>query len=125
MEKWLSEREPLEEQSCAPAPDSVSRSLKKYSRESRNLQRELIGLSDTGLQDCLPRLAVGDAFVRIGTPSLTASDEAVPSRKVSGADSAAAQELVDVLTGHSVLMAIDEDAEVPYAPWSLRYSGHQ
>lgn len=125
VEKWLSEREPLDEQPCAPAPDSVSRSLKKYSRSNRDIPRELIGLSDTGLRDCVPRLAVGDAFVRLGTPSLSCSEEDAPRRKVSGADNAIAQELVDILTGHSVLMAIGEGAQVPYAPWSLRYSGHQ
>lgn len=124
VETWLSEREALEEQTCAPAPDSVERDLKKYSRSIRDIPRELIGLSDTGLQDCLPRLAVGDAFVQLGTPSLVPLED-TPRRKVSGADNAITQELVDVLTGHSVLMAIDEDSKVPYAPWSLRYSGHQ
>ena len=40
-------------------------------------------------------------------------------------DDEAVNELVDVLSGHSVLMSYGEDGRTPYAPWSLRYSGHQ
>jgi hypothetical protein len=34
------------------------------------------------------------------------------------------QELIDVLGGHAMLIS-GEDADVSFAPWSLRYSGHQ
>ncbi|KAI5115199.1 hypothetical protein M0805_009632 [Coniferiporia weirii] len=123
VERWLSEHEPLEELSLAPSP--VAGNLKKYSRDKRDVTRELIALSDSALRDCLPQLAVGDAFVQIGAPSISAENEEAPDRKVSGEETAIRQELVDVLTGHSVLMATGEDAEVSYTPWSLRYSGHQ
>ncbi|KAF8751625.1 hypothetical protein RHS01_08554 [Rhizoctonia solani] len=49
-------------------------------------------------------------------------------KKKKRQDNAARQELVDVLSGHSVLMSIPPSAESEekgYAPWSLRYSGHQ
>lgn len=123
VEHWLSSYEPLDEQPLAPAPNSGH--LKKYSREKRDIPRELIGLSDSCLRDCLPHLAVGDAFVEIGPPSLSATEVEIPKRPVSGEQTAIRQELIDVLTGHSVLMSIGENIELPYAPWSLRYSGHQ
>ncbi|KAH8118049.1 UPF0061-domain-containing protein [Phellopilus nigrolimitatus] len=125
VEHWLSAYEPLDERPCAPAQNEGAKHLKKYSRDKREIERELIGLSDSGLRDCLPHLAVGDAFAQIGAPSLSASGEETPLRPVSGEKAAVRQELVDVLTGHSVLMSTGEDAEAPYAPWSLRYSGHQ
>ncbi|KAL5486061.1 hypothetical protein ACEPAI_7105 [Sanghuangporus weigelae] len=128
IEKWLSEREPLEEQPLASARDAEkNRVLKKYSRDTRELKRELIALSDSCLRDCLPQLDVGDAFIQLGKPALTESDETLddPNNQVSAEQNAVRQELVDILTGHSVLMAPDEDTEVSYTPWSSRYSGHQ
>ena len=127
IENWLTEREPLEERPLASAGDTGRRLLKKYSRETRELKRELLALSDSCLRDCLPQLDVGDAFVQLGKPTLTESDETLDDLnvQVSAEQNSVRQELVDVLTGHSVLMAIDEDAEDPYAPWSSRYSGHQ
>lgn len=119
----MSEYEPLDERTAAPSPSTLG-VLKKYSRDKRNIPRDLIGLAPSCLNDCLPHLAVGDAFVHIGPPSLTV-DEDIPVQPSSGADKAIREELVDVLTGHTVLMGIGEDAQVPYAPWSLRYSGHQ
>lgn len=123
VEQWLSAREPLDELPRASVSDAVP--LRKYSRGKRDIPRELIGLSDSGIRDCLPQLAVGDAFVQIGAPSLSAADEECPIRPVSGEQSAIRQELVDVLTGHTVLMSLRDNEDIPYAPWSLRYSGHQ
>lgn len=37
----------------------------------------------------------------------------------------ARQDLVDVLSGHATLMSPPEVTEGGFAPWSLRYSGHQ
>lgn len=125
VERWLSSFEPLEERSSAPS--GVASSLKKYSSGKRELKRELIGLSDTALRDCLPHLDIGDAFTHIGKPSLTTPDgELNGSALINGySGSTTAQDLVDVLSGHSVLLSKGEDERLAYAPWSLRYSGHQ
>lgn len=92
---------------------------------------ELIGLSETGLRDFLPQLDVGDAFQLLGVPELkpSASDGEVQIHEKEVIDSSvpggkARQELVDILAGQATLMSHD-GAEVPFAPWSLRYSGHQ
>ncbi|KLO17399.1 UPF0061-domain-containing protein [Schizopora paradoxa] len=129
VENWLSSHEPLEERSLASTPSPGV--LKKYSCAKRDgMERILIGLSDTCLRDCFPHLAVGDAFVELDTPTLSMKDPGgndlfeTPRRKVAGDQAAARQELVDVLSGHSVLMSID-GSEPGYTPWSLRYSGHQ
>ena len=119
----LSEYEPLDERPTAPS--TTPSVLKKYSRDKRDIPRDLIALSPFCLSDCVPNLAVGDAFVQLGPPTLSAVDEEIPSRPVYGSDKAVREELVDVLSGHSVLMNIDEETQVPYAPWSSRYSGHQ
>ncbi|EUC57586.1 YdiU domain protein [Rhizoctonia solani AG-3 Rhs1AP] len=121
IEEWLSKHEPLEELSLA----SGSGPLKKYTaREgARNQKRILLAVAATGLNDCLPHLDVGDAFDVIGSGSLSK-----PSTASEEKDNAARQELIDVLSGHSVLMDIPSSAESEqkgYAPWSLRYSGHQ
>ncbi|CDO77386.1 hypothetical protein BN946_scf184835.g8 [Trametes cinnabarina] len=44
----------------------------------------------------------------------------------AAAAAAARQELVDVLSGHALLANVEgDDPQTQWAPWSLRYSGHQ
>ena len=85
---------------------------------------ELLGLSQTGLRDCLPHLDVGDAFENLGKPSLMGHDDSRGKQAEDNKAVATRQELIDVLGGHAMLISSD-DADVPFAPWSLRYSGHQ
>lgn len=119
IEKWLAARE------AAHVRDGSTPSqhgLRLHYPENRALPVELIGLSPTGLKDCLPHLDVGNAFQVIGTPSLTA--ETSNDKADTKEHSSELQELLDVTSGQAVLMSGD-DSETPYAPWSLRYSGHQ
>jgi len=107
--------------------DRTSR-LKKYYPEAgkRDQSLQLIGLSETGLRDCLPHLHVGDAFDTLGSPTLSQSFEDDPERAPASEEKIAIrQELIDVLSGHATLMDADKSSDVPWAPWSLRYSGHQ
>ncbi|ETW83014.1 hypothetical protein HETIRDRAFT_315131 [Heterobasidion irregulare TC 32-1] len=122
VEQWLSEREALHEK----ADENGRASLSKWYPKNRDQLMDLIGLSETGLRDCLPHLDVGDAFDVLGVPALAASDGEAGGGKEQDTSpvNAARQELVDVLGGHAVLMS-GQDAETPFAPWSLRYSGHQ
>lgn len=122
VEQWLSEREALHEK----ADENGRASLSKWYPKNRDQPMELIGLSETGLRDCLPHLDVGDAFDVLGVPALASSDGKAGGGKEQDTSpvNAARQELVDVLGGHAVLMS-GENAETPFAPWSLRYSGHQ
>ncbi|KAG6883879.1 hypothetical protein C0993_003162, partial [Termitomyces sp. T159_Od127] len=82
--------------------------------------RVLLGIAPTALRDCLPdcfpHLDVGDAFAVLGSEHGPASPEAVSAR----------EELVDIISGYSVL-ATPKDANDSRAfpPWSLRYSRHQ
>lgn len=118
IEKWLAEREALHEQGDAPSPNG----LHLYYPTKRDQPRELIGLSETGLRDCVPHLDVGDAFDLLGTPQLS---------KVSGesdkphTENTARQELLDVLSGYATLANPSENICESWAPWSLRYSGYQ
>ncbi|KAK7454625.1 hypothetical protein VKT23_011378 [Stygiomarasmius scandens] len=105
VEQWLSEREPL---------SKIAENL--YSSEKRKQPAILIGLAETCLRDCLPRLDVGDAFTSLGTPSLLEDQE----EEYQSSD-VARQELIDILSGQSVIISEEEN----FAPWSLRYSGHQ
>lgn len=126
VETWLIQREAIHEQPCAPSP--IPGVLKKYlpKEKKRDQPLELIGLSEMGLKDCLPHLNVGDAFETLGSPTLSkASDRGLDRPAASQEENAARQELVDILSGHATLMNVDDAAEVPWAPWSLRYSGHQ
>ncbi|KAG9104830.1 hypothetical protein FRC06_008060 [Ceratobasidium sp. 370] len=122
IENWLSKHEPL----CQVAranEGSTDSELRKYTAIGglRDQPRHLLAISAAGLRDCLPHLDVGDAFDFVGPGSLTQ-----PTSTSKSEENAARQELVDVLSGHSVLMHIPEGAEEKgYAPWSLRYSGHQ
>jgi serine/tyrosine/threonine adenylyltransferase len=122
IEKWLSEREAIHQ---SPVNSQLKPSLNKYTSKLRNQKRELIGLSETCLRDCLPHLDVGDAFEVLGKPALAPliEEEIVPTS--SSEAGAIRQELVDVLSGHAVLMAPESSSNVSFAPWSTRYSGHQ
>ncbi|KAI0342905.1 UPF0061-domain-containing protein [Trametopsis cervina] len=120
IEQWLSTREALAgEEGDIQRPSG----LHSFYPAKRDESRELLALSDTCLQDCLPHLDVGDAFDILGTPRLSKAEE--QNQETPRPDSAARKELIDVLSGHATLMNISEDANESWAPWSLRYSGHQ
>ena len=125
------EREALREVPCAGGAGAGGR-LRKYVAEKRDGERVLIGLAETGLRDCLPQLDVGDAFELLGAPllSIPSGQDGVAESQLSEttpADGATAarEELIDVLSGHAVLANTEETTETQWAPWSLRYSGHQ
>ncbi|GBE87796.1 UPF0061 protein [Sparassis crispa] len=127
VEKWLADREALHERPTAASP---TRGLRKFYREKKAQPRVLIGLSETGLRDCVPHLKVGDVFATLGSPSLTRAStdpnpETAKPSSASEEDTAAREELIDVLSGYAVLLSTDGDPETHWAPWSLRYSGHQ
>ncbi|KAF7330454.1 hypothetical protein MVEN_02484400 [Mycena venus] len=116
IEKWLAAREPrIAQPSTAP-----NASLCKYIPELYDNvgEAELLGISETGLRDCVPHLDVGDAFALLGSPQLTASES---EEIADGSESAVAarRDLIDVLSGRAVLMSDT------FAPWAVRYSGHQ
>ncbi|KAK0209041.1 hypothetical protein DFS33DRAFT_1380529 [Desarmillaria ectypa] len=119
IEQWLSRREAIQE--FRSQNNTV---LKKYIPQHRDQTRTLIGLSETGVRDCIPQLDVGDAFALLGKPALADSnsteDKDLQSKSAaSDSDVSARKDLVEILGGHAVLMSDD------FAPWSLRYSGHQ
>ena len=124
VEKWLSEREALQERpSVASATPGV---LKKYYADKRDEPRVLVALAETALKDCVPHLDVGDAFSTLGTPSLSdASGDDVKPEPASDEAVNVRQELIDVLGGQAVLMNLEGEPEAAWAPWSSRYSGHQ
>ncbi|KAG6330957.1 hypothetical protein ID866_8130 [Astraeus odoratus] len=125
IEKWLGEHEAKVPSDTSSVSSDAEHLLRKYVPSVRNRKRQLIGLSETCLNDCLPHLDYGDAFDTLRpalVPSklnsrepLTSSPEAQHTR----------QELVDVLGGHASLMSPGETSGNGFAPWSLRYSGHQ
>ncbi|THH07030.1 hypothetical protein EW146_g9443 [Bondarzewia mesenterica] len=116
---WLSSREALHEK-AEEGGNGAKTPLRKLYSKDRDQPMELIGLSETGLRDCLPHLDVGDAFEVLGKPALVDADDKVVDTLVNHAR----QELIDILGGRAALIS-DEDADVAFAPWSLRYSGHQ
>ncbi|KAL1746319.1 hypothetical protein HDZ31DRAFT_81334 [Schizophyllum fasciatum] len=116
IEQWLSAREATHLKAVEAADVS---GLRVYFPQGRDERRQLLGLSETGLRDCFPQLDVGDAFQVLGTPSLVVDGAEPKSDAGSGEASAVRQELVDVLSGHAVL------GNDNFAPWSMRYSGHQ
>ncbi|RPD75172.1 UPF0061-domain-containing protein [Lentinus tigrinus ALCF2SS1-7] len=127
VEDWMVAREALREVPVAAGQGGGR--LRKYVSEKRDEERVLIGLAETGWRDCVPHLDVGDAFELLGNPSLS-----VPAGQDAGAGAsdaseeavAARKELIDVLSGHAMLMHGEgEDVQTHWAPWSLRYSGHQ
>lgn len=127
VEQWLSEREAVNpREAVGPTESDTSEPLQKLYPASRQNDMVLLGLSSTGLRDCLPHLDVGDAFEFLGKPSLLGRPDSQKKPEEDGNSKAAAtrQELIDVLGGQAMLMSGD-DADVSFAPWSLRYSGHQ
>ncbi|KZT18291.1 UPF0061-domain-containing protein [Neolentinus lepideus HHB14362 ss-1] len=125
VERWLSDREANHEQPLAPSVVPASSGLRKFCSENSGTRRELIGLSETGIRDCLPQLHVGDAFSILGSPTLAHSLKDEDTPESSEEDKLVRTELIDVLAGHAVLMSGEGESERPFAPWSLRYSGHQ
>jgi serine/tyrosine/threonine adenylyltransferase len=128
VEQWLTAREALDQAvdvdpTKSDADDSEPLQ-KLYPASRRNDMMELLCLSETGLRDCLPHLDVGDAFEILGKPSLLGHVDSRGKRAEDSKAAATRQELIDVLGGHAMLISSD-DADVPFAPWSLRYSGHQ
>ncbi|KDR78888.1 hypothetical protein GALMADRAFT_244531 [Galerina marginata CBS 339.88] len=129
IENWLADREAVHP---LPTPEKFPNSpLRKYAAKNRDQPLDLIGISETGLRDCVPHLDVGDAFAVIGTPSLAHEfdDEGDPQPSDIKEAVDARQDLIDVLSGQFTLMSAPEDSaspnNVPFSPWSLRYSGHQ
>lgn len=141
IEAWLSHREATE-----PVGDNVASSdiikdnapivLTKHTSEDRIQERELLGVSSLCVQDCFPQLEIGDSLKVIGQPSLTAQSPSQSNGDTNGIEktteadkneaSKARQELLDILSGHTILTSFpDSPDSVGYAPWSLRYSGHQ
>ncbi|KAF9236723.1 hypothetical protein BU15DRAFT_89018 [Melanogaster broomeanus] len=118
IEKWLSDREavvPTEESATGTSANGLS----KFIPKARDQRRELIGLSETCLRDCLPHLDVGDAFQSLGRPALVPSD----SEEIDQ------QHFTPEAGAHpsgTLLMSPDgATSENGFAPWSSRYSGHQ
>ena len=119
VEKWLAGQEAVHER-------GTGGSLNKfYPNETALGERtaKLIGLAETGLRDCLPHLDIGDALALLGTPGLVAA--AAETQEEPAEENAARSELIDVLSGGAILANVDVDPERAWAPWSLRYSGHQ
>jgi hypothetical protein len=134
IEEWLSTQEPLEERPLASdstnSEESHKTELGKYSSPLRDQKRELIALAPTCLEDCLPSLDIGDSLEYLGKPSLLGVQTSNGTSPADESKQAIRNELVDVLSGHSVLMSIpppneDKADAKGYAPWSLRYGGHQ
>ncbi|KAH9481619.1 Protein adenylyltransferase SelO, mitochondrial [Psilocybe cubensis] len=129
IEKWLADREAVHIlPSSEKHPDAP---LRKYAAKNRDQPLDLIGISETGLRDCVPHLDVGDAFAVLGVPSLAHEfdDEGDPQPSDIKDVVDARQDLIDVLSGQYMLMSSAQDDSnpnhIPFAPWSLRYSGHQ
>ncbi|KAJ7475769.1 hypothetical protein FB451DRAFT_1244693 [Mycena latifolia] len=116
IEKWLAAREPR----IAQPPTSPNASLCKYTAEVRDNvgDAKLIGLAESALRDCIPHLEVGDAFALLGAPALAVDDNEEVTEGTQPA-AAARTDLIDVLSGRAVLMSDS------FAPWAVRYSGHQ
>jgi serine/tyrosine/threonine adenylyltransferase len=125
VEEWLAEREALNPKEVVEQRESdTSEPLQKLYPTSRHNNMELLGLSDACLRDCLPHLDVGDSFEFLGKPSLLGHADSQEKQAENEKAAATRQELIDVLGGHAMLISGD-DADVPFASWSLRYSGHQ
>lgn len=129
IENWLKEHEAiLSAETTLKRNGPSANGLTKFVSQARDQTRVLIGLSETCLRDCFLHLDVGDAFAVLGRPALvpTSSEEGEGAQESSSSAEHIRQELVDVLGGHAVLMSADAAADGKgYAPWSLRYSGHQ
>ncbi|EIW84072.1 UPF0061-domain-containing protein [Coniophora puteana RWD-64-598 SS2] len=132
IETWLAQREAVHPVAGAGQRGALRVYVPSNNQKDGEYPRELVGLSERCVSDCLPHLDVGNALRTLGTPAL-APDVDADAATAPGDLDASAQELVDVLGGHAVLMNADpppegpgsETAPTPFAPWSLRYSGHQ
>ncbi|KAF8206584.1 hypothetical protein K438DRAFT_1905167 [Mycena galopus ATCC 62051] len=89
-----------------PFPVPFPYSIDPPTTNQSSPQAELLGISETGLRDCVPHL------------NLTATER---EEITDGPESAVAarKDLIDVLGGRAVLMSDT------FAPWAVRYSGHQ
>jgi serine/tyrosine/threonine adenylyltransferase len=123
IERKLAELEPLEEQPLSPT--SRGSCYKKFASGNRDPERVLVGLSEAGVRDCVPGLDTGDALSIIGRPSLLPSEVENEPAAATPEGIAARQDLVDILSGRSMLVPFDENGNPASGPWSLRYSGHQ
>ncbi|KZS94206.1 UPF0061-domain-containing protein [Sistotremastrum niveocremeum HHB9708] len=130
IERWLSRREPREERPGVKG----SPHLKKYSSTERDTLPEanILALAPTTLTDYFPQLDVGDSFEVLGEPALSAKHSNALDDKSEEQGTAVREELVNILSGRNVLFSLPteessgaSDMPTPYAPWSLRYSGHQ
>lgn len=141
IEGWLKDKEPLAKLPLSPhvglESDEIIQGsgLRKYAAAGNGFvkTRLLLGFSQSCVDDLLPALDVGDAFAILGKPTLDASAVSSPQSEHTQPTQSlqASQELIDVLSGYSTLMTPFPDSEgsnsndPSYAPWSLRYSGHQ
>ncbi|KAI0303734.1 UPF0061-domain-containing protein [Multifurca ochricompacta] len=129
VEQWLAAREALNPKDTTEQTEpDIDEPLQMLYPANRENPMELLALSDIGLRDCLPHLDIGDAFVVLGKPSLLghvdSQEQEQQQHTVHSEAASRRQELIDVLGGHALLVSGD-DSDVSFAPWSLRYSGHQ
>lgn len=122
IEKWLSDRE-ARVPSEGSSDDKAT--LREYVSVARNQTRQLIALSETCIHDCLPLLDYGDAFESLQPALVPSTLRNVKTPLPSSLEAQRARQgIVDVLGGHTSLMSPDPSGR-GFAPWSLRYSGHQ
>lgn len=132
VERCISLLEPLTETPSVTrdAPTGSCLKLKKYHSTNRDSHpRELLSVAPTCLNDCFPQLDIGDsmavtAMTNPSSPLTGPANEGTPNDR----QKSVRQELVDILSGEAVLMEMPDEGEggaKGYAPWSLRYSGHQ
>lgn len=127
IEEWLSARSPLNSISTATVSGTADYSvphLRVSSSSGTNehvQQRHLLALSEACIHDCLPHLDIGDAMEHVSSTSGADSSE----NREAQQKMVVRQELIDVLSGESALMTNPDDSGLGYAPWSLRYCGHQ
>ncbi|CAK5269593.1 unnamed protein product [Mycena citricolor] len=116
IENWLAAREA----SVAQPPIVPNAPLTKHVPQVQAAgPARLLGISETALRDCVPHLEVGDAFAHLGAPGLAGTEPAEEPEDGLPEAVAAREDLVDVCSGRAVLMSDT------FAPWSMRYSGHQ
>ncbi|KAG6844217.1 hypothetical protein H0H87_008761 [Tephrocybe sp. NHM501043] len=130
IEEWLAAREATRLRPKAEQDRHPNAPLRIYDPDPQLRKQPLVllGIAETALGDCLPHLDVGDAFALLGAPSL--SDEYGDEGDSQPSDNPdvvrVRDELVDILSGQSVLSTPEDvDDAHAFAPWSLRYSGHQ
>ncbi|KAJ9100747.1 hypothetical protein QFC19_005486 [Naganishia cerealis] len=110
IEEWLRDWDVYEDDGGMKADGVEARLSEKRAR----LEPELIGLSSTCIEDDLPHLDIGNALAYTGQSKGDEQPEQLD---------AAAQEMVDCVSGKKVLVGQVDGKE--YGPWSSRYAGHQ